>query len=297
MIIDIHTHTFPEKIAERTLQKLAGAAKSNPVVDGTAKGLQASMKKNGVDYSIVLPVVTRPGQEETVNNVAVQTNETSEATGLISFGGIHPDTENYKEIIRGMAKNGIKGIKIHPVYQQVYFNDIRFKRIIDCAMEEDLAVITHAGYDIGFPGAEHVIPKYILPVIDELKPHKLILAHTGGWVCWEEVLSDIAGANVYFDTAFSLNPVGFPIREEDIELAKANSQTPESLIPAEGRFSLSTDLFKKIVEKHGSDKILFGSDSPWSDQKESIEAIKNSGISSTDADLILGENAKKLLSL
>ena len=142
MIIDFHTHIFPEKIASRAIASLEQKAKMRAHVRGVEASLRASMDKSGVDLSIILPVVTNPHQFETVNRVAVETNEHTKETGLLSFGGIHPDNDNYREIIQFLAGHGCKGIKIHPVYQGVAIDDIRFLRIIDCAEEYGLVTIT-----------------------------------------------------------------------------------------------------------------------------------------------------------
>lgn len=114
MIIDFHTHIFPEKIASRAIASLEQKAKMRAHVSGVEASLRASMDKSGVDLSIILPVVTNPHQFETVNRVAVETNEHTKETGLLSFGGIHPDNDNYREIIQFLADHGCKGIKIHP---------------------------------------------------------------------------------------------------------------------------------------------------------------------------------------
>ena len=51
------------------------------------------------------------------------------------------------------------------------------------------------------------------------------------------------------------------------------------------------------MNKHGSDKILFASDSPWSNAKNEIKRIKNLNISTEDKDNILYKNAKRLLKI
>lgn len=273
MIIDFHTHIFPEKIASRAIASLEQKAKMRAHVSGVEASLRASMDKSGVDLSIILPVVTNPHQFETVNRVAVETNEHTKETGLLSFGGIHPDNDNYREIIQFLADHGCKGIKIHPVYQGVAIDDIRFLRIIDCAEEYGLVTITHAGYDIGFPGEEQSLPVHICNMLDEIKPSRMVLAHMGGWGCWDQVMDRIIGRDVSLDTAFSTTSA-----------------------PREGA-PLSTDLFTVMIQKHGADRIVMGSDSPWSDQLDSINAIKNCNIPEESIAKILGDNAKKLLQL
>ena len=67
MIVDFHTHIFPEKIAARTIEKLENIANIKAFTDGREESLMASMEEAGVDVSIILPVVTRPEQFNTVN--------------------------------------------------------------------------------------------------------------------------------------------------------------------------------------------------------------------------------------
>ena len=85
MIIDFHTHIFPDAIAERTIHKLETAANIHAHADGTLQGLQTSMKQAGVDYSVILPVVTKPSQFDSVNRFAASINGRN---GILSLGGI-----------------------------------------------------------------------------------------------------------------------------------------------------------------------------------------------------------------
>lgn len=276
MIIDFHTHTFPENIAERTIRKLSESSNLKNYINGTLSDLKDSMKIAGIDYSVVLPVTTNPTQEETINRVALEINEHSEETGILSFGGIHPDNANYREILQNLASNGVKGIKLHPVFQQVDFDDIRYMRIVECACEHGLIVLVHGGYDISFPEQAQVIPSKVLRLVEEVNPDKLVVAHMGGWYCWNEVEELLVGKKIWFDTSFSLTRTNI-----------TNPQTPV----------LSTKQFVRMIKNHGSDQILFGSDSPWDGQKEAIETIQKCDLPKDDIDNILGENARKLLNL
>lgn len=282
MIIDFHTHTFPENLAGRAIAKLAASSRARNYLDGTADALEASMREAGVDYSVLLPVATRPGQQEDINRAAVEVNRHSGETGLISFGGIHPENEDYREILRGLSRNGVKGIKIHPVFQRVAIDDIRYLRIIECASENDMIVITHAGYDIGFPGEDFSSVRRIERMLDAVKPRKCVLAHMGGWDCWEEVEERIAGRDVWLDTAFSLLP---------IEPAPGTVRAPEENPP------LSREQFLRMVRRHGADRILFGTDSPWSGQRQMVAAIRDSGLGKKEQEAVLGGNARELLGI
>ena len=111
MIIDFHTHTFPDELADRAVGTLAHSGGIHNYLDGRVHSLTDSMKKAGIDYSVLLPVATKPNQCDTINTLALKTNETSETIGLISFGAIHPACENFREILNWLSNNGFKGIK------------------------------------------------------------------------------------------------------------------------------------------------------------------------------------------
>lgn len=281
MIIDFHTHTFPDKIAAQVIAKLERDAGTKAHISATKDALLASMREAGVALSVILPVVTAPRQTETINAAAVQTNEQYGERGLLSFGGIHPDDGNYIETLQWIAAHGLKGIKLHPVYQKVDFDDMRTMRIVDKASELGLIVSVHSGIDIGVEGDE-AAPERMLRVIREVKPEKLVLAHFGAWNQFDEVEELLAGQDVYFDTAFAVGRPYLPLEEG------GGTALPDLC---------SAEQFVRIMRKHGSDKILFATDSPWSSQKREIQVIRSLPITQEEQRRILGENAKRLLGL
>ena len=111
MIIDFHTHVFPEQIAASTIAKLEGLANITAFTNGTLEGLLACMKRASVDLSVVLPVVTKPTQFQKVNEKAVALNRLYPGR-ILSFGGIHPDSPDYKQELKQIAEMGLKGIKL-----------------------------------------------------------------------------------------------------------------------------------------------------------------------------------------
>ena len=105
MVIDFHTHIFPDAIAKKTIDLLQQRSGITPATDGTLNGLLQSMERTGVDLSVILPVVTKPSQFESVNAFAKSVNETY-AGKLLSFGGIHPDSADYKKELRTIKEMG-----------------------------------------------------------------------------------------------------------------------------------------------------------------------------------------------
>ncbi len=70
MIIDFHTHMFPDAIAARTVEKLAKLVENPPETDGTHDGLFRSAQEAGIDCSVVLPIATKASQFYTINEYA-----------------------------------------------------------------------------------------------------------------------------------------------------------------------------------------------------------------------------------
>ena len=280
MTVDFHTHTFPEKIAAATIEKLSRVARIHPFTDGTAEGLKRSMTDAGVTCSVVLPVATSPRQVAGINRAAAAVNDRGE--GLISFARMHPDLENWHEELTLAAQLGLKGIKIHPVYQGVDQNDIRYLRILERAGELDLVVVTHSGIDVGYPDAGQCAPGKIADAVRQVGPVKLIAAHMGGWKQWEEAVELAEFPNVSLDTSFS---TGF------MTPRTAGDDLPQELE------LLQEEAFLRMVSLFGVRRILFGTDSPWSDQRESVRWLQALPLSGEDRAAILGGNAQRLLRL
>ena len=282
MIIDIHTHTFPDKIAAATLDKLKHLSHTIPFADGTAAGLAASMARAGVDRSVVMPVATSPRQVPHVNDASARMNELGAQTGVLSFGCMHPDFDGWKEELARVRDLGLKGIKLHPQYQDTDFDDPRYLRILDRCGELGLVVLTHAGLDIGMPGKDNCAPEMVARVLEQVGPVKLVLAHMGGWRQWDRVEALLPGTGVYLDTSFSLGEIT-PLddghyRPGDLPL-------------------LDEAAFLRMVRRFGPDRILFGTDSPWDDQETALARLRALPLEKSELDAILGGSARKLLEL
>lgn len=282
MILDFHTHTFPKKMADRTLAALGKAAHFDPFTNGTEEGLLSSMAKAAVAYSVTLPVMTNPSQVEKLNSISIANREQAFLQGLILFGGIHPDYPDYKRELKRLKENGILGIKIHPAYQATDFDDLKYMRILDAASELGLITLTHAGMDAGIPGHNYASVPQILHVIEEVRPEKLVLGHMGAWGCWKDVEQYLTGAPVYFDTAHSLIPVKYH---------------PDWAANPQYKDNLSDEDFIRIIRKQGTDKILFATDSPWQSQSEVIDVINSMPLTAKEKEDIFGKNAARLLQL
>lgn len=281
MIIDLHTHTFPDKIAASTIEKLAILSHTKPFSDGSTGGLMASMAESGVDCCVVLPVATNPRQVTKVNNSSAQLNENFPETGILSLGCIHPDCPDWKEELDRIAALGLKGIKIHPVYQGVDVDDPRYLRILDRCGQLGLLVVAHAGLDIGFPGQVNCSPRMFLNAVKQVGPVSMVLAHMGGWRNWDEVEELLVDTTVCLDTSYALGQIT-PLDDHF---------SPEEL-PL-----MPEEQFIRMVRKFGAHRICFGTDSPWGGQKENLAMLRALPLTEEELSAILGGNAQRLLGL
>lgn len=277
-MIDFHTHTFPAKIAAGAIGKLRQASHSAAFTDGTVEGLRASMARAGIDGAVLLPVATNPLKVQHMNDLSIRMNGRD---GLYWFGCMHPDTEDWHGELARIAAAGLKGIKLHPVYQGTDVDDERNLRILQRAGELGLTVVIHAGDDIGFPGVVRCSPRMIRRALKQAGDVRLICAHMGGWRNWQEVADELADTSAMLDTAFTLGAIT-PIDDH---------YAPEELP------MLPDEDFVALVRAFGADRVLFGTDSPWDDQARAAAHIAALPLTDGEKAAILDGNARRVLGI
>jgi len=269
MIIDFHTHIFPDRLADRAIGTLsASVGHMPPTADGTTGGLLHQMEAEGVDLSVVLNIATNQKQMHNVNDFAISL----QSDYTVGFGSIWPwePVAAIEELYR-LREAGVKGVKLHPEYQDFYVDDDRMTAIYETIDELGLIVVFHAGLDNGYPPpamgelSAKAAPERFARILSGFAS-PVALAHMGGYLLWLEVENYLVGKNVYFDTSFCFTRIPMP-------------------------------LFARMVTAHGADKILYGSDSPWSSPRQERQMIEALDINDTEKAAILGGNAARLLQL
>lgn len=230
-IIDVHTHIFPDDLAARAIRQLAGKSGETAFLDGTAAGLRASMRANGIAFSVTQPVSTRPAQTPSINTFVMEARHPD----LIHFGTLHPDYEDPAAEIERLARAG-------------------------------LIAFFHAGVDIGLPPPVRCPPDRLARVLERVPDLVVVAAHFGGFKMWDEVDRHLIGRPVWLETSFTL-----------------------SWLPALD--------FVRMARRHGIERVLFGTDSPWADQAAEIALLEKTGLDETELGAVFHDNAARWLGL
>lgn len=264
MIIDFHTHIFPDKIVHKALGVLSeNSGGLEPQYDGTVDGLIKKMEEDGVDISVVMNIATNERQMKSVNDFACSVNNYKQK--IISFGSIYPSAPDALEELERIKGMGLKGVKFHPEYQNFYVDDEKMRPIYKRIGELGLITLFHSGGDLGFAPPYHCMPEHAMKTLT-MFDSPVVFAHWGGYMASEGVLENLCGTEAYFDLSFGYGTVP--------------------------RLTA-----KKIIEKHGTDKLLFGSDGPWHSPRMEYRMLNSLGLNEEEKNAIYYKNALKLLDL
>jgi predicted TIM-barrel fold metal-dependent hydrolase len=268
MIIDVHTHAFPDAVARRAIDALEADARQYGITacgDGTVAALKQSMCDNDIDYSVVLPVATHADQVPSINTFAIERH--APQTGIIFFGALHPEYPAWEDEILRLKQAGIAGIKLHGEFQQFRIDCSEMLPVYRCLARHDMIVLQHMGDDLFAGCTEQASPRALENIMQAVPDLKVIAAHGGGFRRWNEFLDCLAGhPNVWVDLAF----------------------LPEYL-PDDNR--------DRLLNEHGWERILLGSDYPWVPQGAVIEYVRDWKLPAEIQHGILGKNAAHLLQL
>lgn len=279
MIVDAHSHIFPDNIAKNALKKLQAGSNAGIFCQATEKALTASMAQAGIDLCINLPCGTNPAKVRQINQLSAHRN--SRQKKIFSIGCIHPDCADVKAELALAARLGLKAVKIHPYFQNHDFDDPAYLRLMEAAGELGLIVVAHTGTDLGYPGVYRCTTPMIANVLKSVRGVRMVLAHMGGCGNWEDVLEVVADSDVMLDCAYSL---GCTLDMEGKPMAGMPSL-------------LTAEQFMDMEKVLGPERILFGTDSPWMDQKDTLELFQALPLSPEARERILWKNAMELYNL
>ena len=274
MIIDCHTHAFPDKIADKAVAWLMEYYKIQITQGGRLTDLLKSAEQGKLDAMILLSAATKPEQVQPSNDwmisLAAKTPAElcrkyalSHAPRIIPFGAFHPEYPGWLGEIKRLRSAGIRGIKLHPEFQGFDLGRPDLKSFF-AEIENDFIVLIHIG-DRHVSEANFSTPKKVAAILNDFPKLRIIAGHMGGFNFWDQALELLAGRDLYLDTSSAMS-------------------------------FMKPEMFRKLVSKHGSEHVLFGSDYPVSTALAELSLLnKLSWLSDAQKDQIRGGNCARLL--
>lgn len=263
MVIDFHAHIYTDEMAPKAIASVKRRMGVPVPGMGTVSDLKETMQRSGVWQSVVLPLAPLPKHVTPTNDFFL---EAAGGNGLIPFGAIHPFQPDIEEELDRLLEAGVRGVKAVPFLQVFYPDDPKCDCLYEAVLERDMVLLFHAGKVPEDLPEFFGTPDCFARMIERHPDLTVVLAHLGGYEMWQGVRKHLipAGENVYFDTSYV--------------------STRLSPVEMEG-----------LIEEMGPDRVLFGTDYPWTDQAKEVDLIKGLDFSSRDIDMILEGNARKLL--
>ena len=263
MVIDFHTHVFPRQKAPDILSKLLNKYDILNFADGTMNGLLHSMQQAGIQLALISRITVHPEQVTAVNDWLLGCRRKN----LLPMATLHPDQPEGEAYVDDLKKAGFKGIKLHPDYQGFYADDRRMYPFYEAAQALQIPVLFHAGLDRGLAPPFKAMPKQLLKVHQDFPRLNLIAAHMGGEDNYDETEATLLGTDIYLDTAFVLRIV-------------------------------DEKILKRFFQKHPIERFLFGTDSPFTDQKTELQFLYSLPfLTPSQKDKIAGQNAARLMNI
>jgi predicted TIM-barrel fold metal-dependent hydrolase len=259
-IIDLHTHAFPDELAGRAVPALAAEADLEPTLDGKVSSLLRSMDAAGIEKSVVASIATKPTQFPSI----LRWSKAIASERIVPFPSVHPADPEALERVRTIREEGLKGIKLHPYYQEFDLDEPRLFPLYEAIRDCGLIFLCHTGYDIAYPRVRKCEPARVRAVADRFPELKLVTSHIGAWEEWDGVRQHMLGRPIYMEISFSLG----------------------RMPAADGR---------ELLLGHPKEYVLFGSDSPWGDQGKQIEQVRALNLGAEREAALFHGNAARLL--
>jgi uncharacterized protein len=260
--IDFHAHAFPQRISDRAISRIEGLSGITAVLDGTLGSLVESMDGAGIERSVILSIATRPAQFASI----LSWSRTIASDRIIPFLSVNPADPRAAENVRIAAEEGFRGLKFHPYYQDFDLDGAAMDPVYGTMEERGLICVAHTGFDHAYPFVRRADPARVVRVLERFPRLSFVATHLGAWRDWELAGKHLPGANLWIDTSYSL----------------------EFLPPEEAR---------SLILRFPPDRVLFGSDSPWGNQRESLALLRGLSLDPAREQRILSGNARALLGL
>jgi predicted TIM-barrel fold metal-dependent hydrolase len=280
MIIDCHTHLFPEKIRkhretyfsdEPAFQTLYQSPKSRLI---GAREMLAAMDDGQVNKSVIFGFPWKNEGRFKRHNDYISEVVSRYPERFIGLGCFDPFSGGAaEETQRCLEEGGLSGIGELAFYQSGIENAslARLEPVMEICRDRNLPVLIHTNEPVGhqYPGKTPNTLAQIYRLVDAFPQNSIVLAHWGGGLFFFSLLKREVRQRlnrVYFDTAAS-------------------------------PYLYDPSVYRLAVELVGAEKILFGSDFPLLPPATYFDEMKTAGLSSQEMQQICGGNAAELFNL
>lgn len=258
MILDFHTHCYPAHLAKAALSR---RTIDSQLPNGTLPDLLSDLDQAGIQRAVVLHVAHKPGSTAAVNNFAAEL-QSSFPLRLFCLGSVHPDAPNAVEELARIQALGLHGIKLHPMFQGFSPTNPRYFSLYHELGRLGLPVLFHCGKHPGLPIV--LQPREMAEILPHLDGAPVVGAHLCGLHDDWDQLPLLASLPIYVDLAYCAHYYS------DSEVSR-------------------------ILDALPSNRILFGSDSPWDSAAVQLNQLNRLGLSCAETERLLWFNGSALL--
>jgi uncharacterized protein len=273
MIIDFHTHIFPEAIRKNRGNFFEGEPAFSLLYNSNKSKLMGAdeivpvMNEEGVDISVVFGFPWKNPDTARMHNDYIIHSVERYPEKLKGFCCVDPSWHGAADEVERCLTAGLSGVGELAFYTSgIDQNTIQnLEPLMDLCLKNKVPILIHTNEPIGhqYPGKTPITLFEIYNLAKHFPDNKIVLAHWGGGVFFyihlkREVKDTLK--NVYYDTAAS-------------------------------PFLYDKEIYRTAVSIAGKNKVLFGSDYPLLKPSRYFQEIEESGLSKKDQARILGENA------
>ena len=279
MIVDVHTHIFPDEIRNKRYKFFKNEPEFQSIYENSNakmvsyEDMLTSMDENGVDVSVVFGFPWNNIEFAKVNNdyvIEAVKKYPGKFIGMCCLNPLHKDADC--EVERCL-KAGLKGVGEIAFYHSDITNEIieKLEDVMRLCRNFNVPFMLHTNEPVGheYPGKADMKLKGIYNFLKAYPENKIILAHLGGGIFFYNIMKkeveDVL-KNVYFDTA---------------------------AVP----FLYKNEIYTESLKFAGKDKILFGSDFPLIKPSRYFKDMDQVVIDKELNAKIKGKNALKLWGL
>lgn len=257
---DAHAHIYPEKIAEKATASVGAFYDLHMDNMGLPGVLLRQGGGAGIDRFAVCSVATKVEQVRSINSfIESECQKHPEFVGLAAW---HQDVTDIEGELDDIERRGLKGIKLHPDFQEFQIDDPKMLPFYRAVHRRGLPILFHTGDR----RKDFSSPRRLARLLEKIPDLTCVAAHLGGFTEWDAARECLKAPNVYVDTSSSIAFIG-----------------PERALES--------------VLHFGVDRAMFGTDFPMWRADQELERFFSLGLSEEENRAVLYGNFARLYGL